>query len=288
MRKAVIRVELWYTDQHTKNVRFSMKVEQQIASCESEFQRIDILKTSEFGKVLVLDGELMITQKDEFIYHEMITHVPMAVHPHVRDVLVIGAGDGGTIRELCKYDTIEHIDMVEIDKKVTDMCLEHFWETSCRLDDPRVHMHFEESLRYVRMMKDEYDLIIVDCADPYGPAEGLFTREFYGTCYKALREDGILINQHESPYYSEHSRTVQKAHKHIKIVFPYSTVYQCHIPSYPSGHWLFGFASKKYDPIADLREDEWNRLGINTRYYNTDLHKGSFYLPTYVTQLLDM
>ena len=265
-----------------------MKVEQQIASCESEFQRIDILKTSEFGKVLVLDGELMITQKDEFIYHEMITHVPMAVHPHVRDVLVIGAGDGGTIRELCKYDTIEHIDMVEIDKKVTDMCLEHFWETSCRLDDPRVHMHFEESLRYVRMMKDEYDLIIVDCADPYGPAEGLFTREFYGTCYKALREDGILINQHESPYYSEHSRSVQKAHKHIKIVFPYSTVYQCHIPSYPSGHWLFGFASKKYDPIADLREDEWNRLGINTRYYNTDLHKGSFYLPTYVKQLLDM
>jgi spermidine synthase len=136
------------------------------------------------------------------------------------------------------------------------------------------------------MKKDEYDLIIVDCADPYGPAEGLFTREFYGTCFKALHDDGILINQHESPYYSEHSRTVQKAHKHIQQVFPYSTVYQCHIPSYPSGHWLFGFASKKYDPIADLREDYWNDLGLNTRYYNTDLHKGSFYLPNYVKELL--
>lgn len=279
-------MELWYTDQHTKNVRFSMKVEQQIASCESEFQRIDILKTSEFGKVLVLDGELMITQKDEFIYHEMIAHVPMAVHPNVKDVLVIGAGDGGTIRELTKYDTIEHIDMVEIDKKVTDMCLEHFQETSCKLNDPRVHMYFEESLRYVRMEKDEYDLIIVDCADPYGPAEGLFTREFYGNCFKALHDDGILINQHESPYYNEHSRTVQKAHKQIKLVFPYSTVYQCHIPSYPSGHWLFGFASKKYDPIADLNEEAWNKLGLKTRYYNTDLHKGSFYLPTYVKELL--
>jgi len=279
-------MELWYTDQHTKDVRFSMKIEDQIASCESEFQRIDILKSCEFGKVLVLDGELMITQKDEFIYHEMISHVPMAVHPNVKNVLVIGAGDGGTIRELTKYDTIERIDMVEIDKMVTDMCLEHFQETSCKLSDKRVHMYFEESLRFVRMKKDEYDLIIVDCADPYGPAEGLFTREFYGNCFKALHDDGILINQHESPYYSEHSRTVQKAHNHIKLVFPYSTVYQCHIPSYPSGHWLFGFASKKYDPIDDLNEEAWNKLGIKTRYYNTDLHKGSFYLPTYVKELL--
>ena len=279
-------MELWYTDQHTKDVRFSMKIEEQIASCESEFQRIDILKSCEFGKVLVLDGELMITQKDEFIYHEMIAHVPMAVHPNVKNVLVIGAGDGGTIRELTKYDTIERIDMVEIDKMVTDMCLEHFQETSCKLNDRRVHMYFEESLRYVRMKNDEYDLIIVDCADPYGPAEGLFTREFYGNCFKALHEDGILINQHESPYYSEHSRTVQKAHNHIKLVFPYSTVYQCHIPSYPSGHWLFGFASKKYDPINDLNEEAWNKLGLKTRYYNTDLHKGSFYLPTYVKELL--
>lgn len=279
-------MELWYTDQHTKNVRFSMKVEEQLATVKSDFQQIDILQTAEFGKVLVLDGELMITQKDEFIYHEMITHVPMAVHPNVKNVLVVGAGDGGTIRELCKYDSIEKIEMVEIDQKVPEMCQQYFKETACKLSDPRVQMHFEEGLRYVRGKFDEYDLIIVDCADPYGPAEGLFTREFYGTCFKALHKDGILINQHESPYYSEHSRTVQKAHKQITNVFPYSTVYQCHIPSYPSGHWLFGFASKKYDPIRDLDADKWNQLGIATRYYNTDLHVGSFYLPTYVKELL--
>jgi spermidine synthase len=265
-----------------------MKVEQEIATCESEYQRIDILKTSEFGKILVLDGELMLTQKDEFIYHEMITHVPMAVHPNVKHVLVIGAGDGGTIRELIKYDTIERIDMVEIDRMVTEMCMEHFSELTVGLNDPRVVMHFEEGLRYVRPQKNSYDLIIVDCADPYSPAEGYFTREFYGNCYKALHDDGILINQHESPYYSEHSRTVRKAHSHIKAAFPYSTVYQCHIPSYPSGHWLFGFASKKYDPIKDLDEKKWNALGLKTGYYNTDLHKGSFYLPTYVKELLDI
>lgn len=279
-------MELWYTDQHTRNVRFSMKVEYQVATYESKYQRIDILMTQEFGKVLVLDGELMITQKDEFIYHEMITHVSMAVHPAVRKVLVVGAGDGGTIRELTKYRSIRQIDMVEIDEAVTRLCMEHFMETAGSLNDERIHMYFEESLRFVRKKQDEYDLIIVDCADPYGPAEGLFTREFYGNCFKALKEDGILINQHESPYYSEHSRTVQKAHNHIKMVFPLSTVYQCHIPSYPSGHWLFGFASKKYDPLLDLKEDKWNQLGIKTRYYNTDLHKGSFFLPTYVKELL--
>lgn len=279
-------MELWYTDEHTKNVRFSMKVKRQIASCHSEFQHIEILETEEFGRVLVLDGELMITEKDEFIYHEMITHVPMAIHPNVKNVLVIGACDGGTIRELTKYPDIEQIDMVELDKTAVDICREHYKKTSCSLNDKRVHLHFEEGLRFVRMKYELYDLIIVDCADPYGPAEGLFTREFYGTCYKALKDDGILINQHESPFYNVHSRSVQKAHKNITYAFPIATVYQCHIPSYPSGHWLFGFASKKYDPIKDLHEDKWNALNIQTKYYNTDLHKGGFYLPNYVKELL--
>lgn len=279
-------MEFWYSDKHTKDVKLSMKVKKQIISHESMYQRIDILETYEYGRVLVLDGELMITEKDEFIYHEMISHVSMAVHPNVKDVLVIGAGDGGTIRELCKYSTIERIDMVEVDRDLVDICKEHFPKTACKLNDERVHIYHEEGLRFVRSHHEEYDLIIVDCADPFGPAEGLFTREFYGNCYKAMREDGILINQHESPFYSEHSQSVQRAHKHITAVFPMSTVYQCHIPSYPSGHWLFGFASKKYDPIRDLREEEWNRLGIETRYYNTDLHKGCFYLPNYVKELL--
>ncbi len=279
-------MELWYTDQHTKDVRFSMKSKRMLVSHESEFQRIDIIETYEYGRVLVLDGELMITEKDEFIYHEMITHVPMAVHPNVKRVLVIGAGDGGTIRELCKYESIESIDMVEVDKDIVTLCKEYMPFTACKLTDERVHMYFEEGLRFVRGKHDEYDLIIVDCADPFGPCEGLFTREFYGNCFKALHEDGILINQHESPFYNEHSNSVQKAHRNISSVFPLSTVYQCHIPSYPSGHWLFGFASKKYDPIMDIKEDEWNELKLKVRYYNTGLHKGCFYLPNYVKELL--
>lgn len=279
-------MEFWYRDKHTKDVQLAFKVKRQIVGHESAFQKIDILDTYEYGKVLVLDGELMITEKDEFIYHEMISHVSMAVHPNVERVLVIGAGDGGTIRELTKYSSIKRIDMVEVDKDLVDICVRYFPQTACKLNDDRVHVYHEEGLRFVRTKHDEYDLIIVDCADPFGPAEGLFTREFYGNCFKAMKEDGILINQHESPFYSEHSRSVQLAHKHITAVFPMSTVYQCHIPSYPSGHWLFGFASKKYDPIKDLREEEWNRLQIPTRYYNTELHKGCFYLPNYVKELL--
>ena len=249
-------------------------------------QQIDIFDTSAYGRVLVLDGGLMITEKDEFIYHEMITHVPMAVHPRVRNVLVIGGGDGGTVRELTKYRTIESIDLVEVDKHVVLLAKKYLPFTSAKLKDKRVKVWFEEGLRYVRGKKAEYDLIIVDSSDPYGPAEGFFTREFYGTCFKALRDDGILINQHESPFYAAHQKSVRDAHRHIAVEFPLSTVYQCHIPSYPSGHWLFGFASKKYHPIGNLDEARWNKLRINTRYYNTALHRGACALPNYVLDIL--
>ena len=279
-------MELWYTDEHTADVRFSIKASVQIASKKSAVQQIDILDTPAYGRVLVLDGGLMITEKDEFIYHEMITHVPMAVNPNVKNVLVIGGGDGGTVRELVKYRSIESIDLVEVDKHVVLLAKKYLPFTSSKLRDRRVSVWFEEGLRYVRGKKAEYDLIIVDSSDPYGPAEGLFTREFYGTCFKALRDDGILINQHESPFYAAHQKSVRDAHRHIAIEFPVSTVYQCHIPSYPSGHWLFGFASKKYHPIENLDAQRWNRLGIKTLYYNTDLHCGAFALPNYVKALL--
>ena len=281
-------MELWYTDQHTDDVRFSMKATVQVASKKSAVQQIDILDTPAYGRVLVLDGGLMTTEKDEFIYHEMITHVPMAVNPNIKNVLVIGGGDGGTVRELVKYRTIESIDLVEVDKDVVLLAKKFLPFTSSKLKDRRVGVWFEEGLRYVRGKKAEFDLIIVDSSDPYGPAEGFFTREFYGTCFKALRDDGILINQHESPFYAAHQRSVRDAHRHIAVEFPVSTVYQCHIPSYPSGHWLFGFASKKYHPIENLDDSRWNALGIKTRYYNTDLHRGAFALPNYVKDLLKL
>ena len=279
-------MEFWFSEMHTPNVKLSIRVDKQVYSGQSEYQRIDVFDSPEFGRFLVLDGYMMLTQKDEFIYHEMITHVPLAVHPRAKDILVIGGGDGGVVRELVKYDDIESIDLVEIDEEVTRVCKEYLPFTACSFDDPRVHLHFEDGLKFVRSVKDKYDLIIVDSTDPFGPGEGLFTREFYGNCYKALHEDGIMVNQHESPFYTEDAIACQRAHKRIVESFPKAKVYQAHIPSYPSGHWLFGFASKKYHPLRDLNEKKWNARGIKCRYYTTTLHKGAFYIPAYVEELL--
>lgn len=280
-------MELWYTEEHTENVRFSIKVKNLLYTGQSPYQKIDVFDSEEFGKFLTLDGLMMLTEKDEFIYHDMIVHVPMAVNPNIKRVLVIGGGDGGTVRELTRYETIESIHMVEIDKQVVDVCREYLPQTAGKLDDPRVELFFEDGLKFIRSHVDEYDLIIVDSTDPFGPGEGLFTREFYGNCYKALKDDGIMVNQHESPYYTYYINSMKRAHKRIKEFFPIARVYQAHIPTYPSGYWLFGFASKKYDPIKDLKEEEWNKLGLKTKYYNTELHKGAFAIPNYVKELLE-
>lgn len=281
-------MELWYTEEHTDKVRFSIKVDEQLYSGKSDFQRIDVFKSQEFGTFFTLDGLMMVTEKDEFIYHDMIVHVPMATNPNIKNVLVIGAGDGGTVRELTRYETIEKIDMVEIDKLVVDVCREYLPQTANKLDDPRVSLFFEDGLKFVRSVENKYDLIIVDSTDPFGPGEGLFTKEFYGNCYKALKEDGILVNQHESPYYEKYAKAMQDAHEKIYGLFKVHRVYQAHIPTYPSGHWLFGFASKNYDPVKDLNAERWNNLNIDTKYYNTELHSGCFALPNYVKKLLEV
>lgn len=279
-------MEMWFTEKHTADVKFSIRVDRQIYTGQSDFQRIDVFESKEFGRFLTLDGYMMLTERDEFIYHEMITHVPMAVHPAVRNVLVIGAGDGGVVRELTRYPALENIDMVEIDPLVVEVSKKYLPQTACRLNDERVHIYYEDGLRFVRSKEDLYDLIIVDSTDPFGPGEGLFTKEFYGSCFKALKEDGIMVNQHESPFYPEDAVACQRAHKRIVESFPISRVYQAHIPTYPSGHWLFGFASKKYHPVHDLDGARWNLLGIKTRYYTTRLHGGAFMLPAYVEEFL--
>jgi len=280
-------MEFWFSEYHTKNVKYSIKVDKQLFSKKSDFQRIDIFYSKEMGNILTLDGYLMVTEKDEFVYHEMITHVALAVNPNIKNILVIGAGDGGTVRELTKYKSVAKIDMVEIDEEVVEACLKYLPQTSCKLGDPRVRIFYEDGLKFARKKKNEYDLIVIDSTDPFGPGEGLFTKEFYGNCYNALMDDGILINQHESPFYDNDAKAVTKINKKLRNIFPINLVYQAHIPSYPSGHWLFGFASKNLHPLDDLQAEIWNGLDIKTKYYNTDLHWGCFALPNYVKELLE-
>ncbi|NLC26819.1 MAG: polyamine aminopropyltransferase [Fastidiosipila sp.] len=280
-------MELWFEEHNTDDVHFSLRVKKQLFSQKSDFQQIDLYDSYEFGRVLVMDGAIMLTEKDEFIYHEMIVHIAMAIHPEVKKVLLIGGGDGGALRELCRYPDIEQIEMVEIDSLVVDVAQEFLPTVASAFSDPRVNLIFADGLRYVRYLKQDYDLMIIDSTDPFGPGESLFTREFYGNCSKGLREGGILINQHESPYYKNDALEAYSIFEKTDRIFSTAKVYQAHIPTYPSGHWLFGFMSNSWDPIADHDPKRWEAFDIKTRYYNSDLHKGAFALPTYVRELLE-
>ncbi len=280
-------MELWYSEKNTETCKFSIKVKEQIYSEQTPFQRIAFFESYDFGRFFTLDGLMMVNEKDEFIYHDMITHVPMAVNPNIEKVLVIGGGDGGTIRELTRYPGIKSIDFVEIDERVVQLCKEYLPLTSCKVDDERVNPHFVDGIKFIKEKKDYYDLILVDSTDPIGPGEGLFTKEFYTDCYDALNKNGILINQHESPYFPNYAKEMMKAHKKLKSIFDVCKVYQFHMPTYASGHWLFGFASKGLDPIKDHNRVAWESLGLKTKYYNSDLHQGSFALPSYVIEKLN-
>ena len=193
-------MQLTFTEMHTPTVGLQIQVDRQLYTEQSDFQRIDVFECEEFGRFLTLDGYMMLTERDEFIYHEMMVHVPMAVlGEKIKKVLVIGGGDGGCVRELCRYQHIEHIDLVEIDERVVAVCKEYLPGVACSLDDPRVHILYQDGLKYIRRIEDEYDLIIIDSTDPFGPGEGLFTMEFYGNCYKALKEHGVARQPARKP-----------------------------------------------------------------------------------------
>ncbi len=279
-------MEMWFSEFHTKDVKHSIRVTRHLYAKKSEYQQIDIFETPEYGRVLTLNGNVQLTERDEFIYDEMITHVPMAVHKAIQDILVIGAGDGGVVRELTRYDRVKRIDLVEMDPQVVEACREFLPGNACRMDDSRVHIFFENALRFIRRCEAEYDLIIVDSTDPFGPSEGLFTREFYGSCYNALKDDGIMVNQQGSPFYAHDAEAMQRSHKRIAETFPISKVYQAHIPTYAAGYWLFGFASKKYHPTDDVDQKGWLALNMHTRYYTPRLHIGAFALPAFLEEML--
>ena len=279
-------MDLWFSEFHAPDVKHSIRINRHLYSQKSNYQQIDIFDTPEFGRVLTLDGNVMLTERDEFIYDEMITHVPMSVHPDIRDILVIGAGDGGVVKELTRYSNIEKIDLVEMDPQVIEACRIYLPENACRLDDARVHIYYDNALRFIRKCHSAYDLIIVDSTDPFGPSEGYFTREFYGICYNALRDDGIMVNQQGSPFYKQDAEAMQRSHQRIVNTFPISRVYQAHIPTYAAGYWLFGFASKKFHPLDDFNAEKWNKLNLETKYYTTRLHIGSFYLPAFLEKML--
>ncbi|MCL2555565.1 MAG: polyamine aminopropyltransferase [Firmicutes bacterium] len=280
-------MEQWYREKYSDGVEFNLQIKRVLASVKTKIQQVDIFDSVEFGRVLCLDGQLMHTEKDEFIYHEMMVHPAMAINPNIKTVLVISIGNGGIVNELIKYKSIESITVVEDDPDLISLLKRHMPKTAKSLLDSRVNIINADNMRYTRTQKNKYDLIILDIPDPFGQGENHFTKEFYGSCYTALKEEGILINQHESCFYEDDIPACQKAHNNSKKVFDISMVFQASVPSYPSGYWLFGFSSKKFHPLNTLDKKAWESLQIpNVYYYNPDLHVGSFMLPTYVKEVL--
>ena len=280
-------MEMWFSEMHTPNVKISIRIDRQLYSGQSDYQRIDVFDSPELGRFVTLDGSIVFSQADEFVYNEMVTHVPMSVHPQVKKVLIIGGGDGGVAREYCRYPEIETIDVVEQDDLFVDVCRQFFPETAKGFEDERVNIYYEDGLKFLRKKINEYDIIVNDSTDPIGHTEGLFTKEFYGNCYKALKDDGIMVYQHGSPFYDEDEVACRNMHRKAYRSFPVSRVYQAHIPTCPSGYWLFGFASKKYHPLSDFKPERFNDRKMHTDYYTTNLHMGAFMLPKYVEDLLE-
>jgi len=277
----VDRVELWYTEYQTPGVGITCKT---IKTChieKTEFQEMALIETEQFGKMLVLDGTVQTTIEDEFVYHEMITHIPLFTHQNPRRALVIGGGDGGAIREIIKHPSIEKAVLVEIDARVVEVSRKYLPEISCALDDSRVEIVIADGIKYVQEHKNEFDVIMVDSTDPVGPAVGLFARNFYKSIYESLREDGIFVAQTESPFY--HKQLIRSVFSDVRSIFPVTRLYTCAIPTYPSGYWSFTMGSKKYDP---LETDITNIPDVGTKYYWAGIHKSVFALPKFVADII--
>lgn len=273
-------MELWFTEKQTQNFGITCKVEKSLHSEQTEFQKLDMIETKEFGTMLVLDGMVMTTDVDEFVYHEMVTHVPLFTHPNPKKVLVVGGGDGGAIREVVKHPSVEKAVLVDIDGKVIEYSKKHLPNISAELNNPRVEVQVNDGFMHIHEHKNEYDVIMVDSTEPVGPAAKLFEKGFYQGIYDALTEEGIFVAQSDNPWF--HGDLIKKVFADVQDIFPITRLYTCNIPTYPSGMWTFTLGSKKHDPL----EVDKNKIAeIESKYYTADIHHAAFVLPKFVQDL---
>lgn len=278
-------LDLWVREVYKNDiVGLSFKVEKTLFSGRSEFQRVDVVKTKNHGVMLLNDGFIMLSERDEFVYHEMIAHVPLFTHPDPKRVLIVGGGDGGAVREIIKHPGVERVVMVEIDELVVNVCRKYIPSVSCGLDDPRVQVLIEDAVKYVGRSKEMFDVILVDSTDPVGPAVPLFDKAFYKKAVSLLGPDGILISQAESPFYDPDIQRPMLLNQ--RSFFKNLQLYLFPTLTYPGGLWSFGYASKGLCPVGDFDPVRVEKAGIPTRYYNPRIHVSAFALPNFVTENL--
>lgn len=275
-------MDMWLKENQISDPVLHYKFTKTLLNKKTPFQELTIIKSKTLGNMLLLDGIVQTTEKDEYVYHEMITHIPLFTHPNPKKVLVVGGGDGGTIREVLKHPSVEKAVLCEIDEEVIKASKEFLPTISCGLDNPKCEIFIGDGIKYVHEHKNEFDIIIIDSTDPFGAAEGLFGGSFYKEIYQALTAEGIFVAQTETPFYLP--EVVKKVYNDAKTIFPITKLFMAAIPTYPSGYWSFTIGSKKLDPTVSNLSDT---IDIETKYYTKALHKASFVLPKFVEDLIN-
>lgn len=273
-------MKTWFTEDQTPNMRLGLRVKSILHHEKSAYQEITVFDTYSHGRLLTLDDIVMTTEKDEFVYHEMISHVPLVTHPNPKKTLIVGGGDGGAIRETLKHPSVEEAHIAEIDGRVMEVSKKYLPTIAAELDNPRTRVHVTDGIEFVAEHPGEFDVIMVDSTDPIGPAVGLFSGDFYRSVYRALTDDGLFVAQTESPFYNRD--LLQRIQQTLADIFPIVRLYWGVVPTYPGGFWTFSLGSKRHDPLeADLAR----AAGLETRYYSAEVHKAAFVLPPFVAEL---
>lgn len=274
-------MELWFTEKQTEDFGITARIKRSLHTEQTDFQQLDMVETAEFGNMLLLDGMVMTTERDEFVYHEMVAHPALVTHPNPKHVLVVGGGDGGVIREVLKHEAVEKAVLVDIDGKVIEYSKQYLPSIAGKLDDPRVEVLVDDGFMHIHNHKNAYDVIMVDSTEPVGPAVKLFERGFYQGIYDALKEDGIFVAQTDNPWFK--ADLIKQVNQDVKEIFPITRLYIANIPTYPSGLWTFTMGSKTHDPLQVKVEAIKD---MDTKYYTPELHHAAFALPRFVRDLV--
>ena len=280
-------MEQWFNNKYSPNTILKIKVKKLLFKEKSPYQTIEVYDSHDFGRLLVLDGIVNVSDKDEFVYHEMMTHVPLFTHPHPEKVLVIGGGDGGIVREIAKHPSVNQIDLVEIDSKVITTAQKFLPRSAIGFKESRLQVFIEDGAAFVKNRADCYDLIIIDAPDPIGAATSLYHNNFYKQCFNALKDDGLLTTHAETPTFTKELRIMKSIYSNFSTIFPLVKLFTASIPSYSIGIWCFVFCSKKFHPLVDFRESKVLESSMKNQYYNAAIHKASFALPNFLKAALN-
>lgn len=276
--------DIWYTEKYNNNLGLTFKIKGTLHCEQSGFQKVEVIETEAYGKMLLLDGLVMTTEKDEFFYHEMISHIPMLAHPNPERVLVVGGGDGGTVREVLKHPSVKEVVLCEIDGAVIEVSKKYLPSIAGKLDDSRVKINVEDAIEYMKRQNKSFDVILIDSTDPMGPGEGLFTEDFYTNVKNALKENGVMAAQSESPIMNQ--KELGLISNLLKKVFPIVKTYISPMPTYPGSFWSWTFCSKTVNPLEIKNEKTAEEIEKQAKLYNREFHKSVFVLPNFIRDIV--